>query len=163
MAASFAVGTPASAQPRAALDPICQAADLGLSFGHAEGAAGTVYRAVQFTNYGDNTCVLQGFPGVSYVDGDGNQVGAAARRDGPAGSLVTLDPGATASAIVGFVQIGLFDPAVCQPTPVAGIQVYPPDSTESLFLEMPGQQGCAGDVSPSAQLKVLPMTDDPGA
>ncbi len=133
----------------------CKSADLNIAFGRTEGAAGTVYREVLFTNRAIATCVLQGFPGVSYVDADGNQVGTAAVRDGEGGPLLTLPHGTTVLAVVGFAQIGNFDPEVCRPTPVWGIKVFPPDETVPLYLPTPGQYGCAGDTSPFGnQLKV---------
>ncbi|ONI90473.1 hypothetical protein ALI22I_12100 [Saccharothrix sp. ALI-22-I] len=126
----------------------CQSVDLDIRFGRVEGAAGTVYREVVLTNRGLRTCVLRGYPGVSYVDADGNQVGAAAVRAGERGTLLTLPHGAAAVSDVGFAQIDNFDPDVCDKTPVWGVRVFPPDATEPLYLAMADQYGCAGDVSP---------------
>jgi hypothetical protein len=65
----------------------CASKDLSLALGEAEGAAGTVYRPLKFTNVSDFPCVLHGFPGVSYVAGeDGHQVGKAGDAHGPEGS-----------------------------------------------------------------------------
>ncbi|GAB2988708.1 DUF4232 domain-containing protein [Saccharothrix stipae] len=126
----------------------CRSVDLDIGFGRVEGAAGTVYREVVFTNRGLHTCVLRGFPGVSYVDAHGNQVGAAATRVGDRGSLLTLPHGGTAISDVGFAQVDNFDPDVCRKTPVWGIRVFPPDETVPLYEPMRDQHGCAGDVSP---------------
>ncbi|MFJ6669943.1 DUF4232 domain-containing protein [Actinosynnema sp. NPDC091369] len=125
----------------------CQSVDLDIAFGRVEGAAGTVYREVVLTNRGLRTCVLRGFPGVSYVDSDGNQVGAAAVRVGERGALLTLPHGAAAVSDVGFAEVDNFDPDVCRKTPVWGIRVFPPDETVPLYLRMTGRHGCAGDVS----------------
>ncbi|MEV0679772.1 DUF4232 domain-containing protein [Actinosynnema sp. NPDC050436] len=132
----------------------CASVDLDIAFGHVEGAAGTVYREVLFTNRALATCVLRGFPGVSYVDSSGNRVGAAAVREGDPGPLVTLPHGATAVSVVGSVNVDNFDPDACRKTPVWGIEVFPPDQTAPLYLPLDGQSGCAGDVSPGRQLKV---------
>ncbi|MGH3470351.1 MAG: DUF4232 domain-containing protein, partial [Thermocrispum sp.] len=106
------------------------------------------------TNKSGSACVIQGFPGVSFVAGnDGHQVGAAAYRDGAKGSPVTLKPGATAYAAVGFTQVRNFDPADCKPTPVRGLRVYPPQETESMFLRNSGT-GCANADLGDNQLKV---------
>ncbi|MCC8247946.1 DUF4232 domain-containing protein [Saccharothrix luteola] len=126
----------------------CRSADLTIGFGHEGGAAGTVYREVVFTNRGLHTCVLRGFPGVSYVDGNGNRVGAAAERVGDRGPLLTLPHGTAVRSDVGFAQVDNFDPDVCRKTPVWGIRVFPPDETVPLYLPMTDQHGCAGDVSP---------------
>ena len=132
---------------------VCTVGDLTVSLGASEGTAGTMYRALVFTNSGDRTCVIQGFPGVSFVAGDdGHQVGAAAVRSGAKGGAVILKPGATATAPVGFRDAGLFDPAVCEPTDVRGLRVYPPHERKAEFVPF-ATQGCAGAV-PGGQLIV---------
>lgn len=143
----------------------CRSADLGVGLAGGGGAAGTVYRSLQFTNKGAQPCTLQGFPGVSYTAGDdGHQVGSPAIRDGDQGGTVTLNPGQVASAAVGFAQVDNFDPAECQKTQVRGIRVYPPGETNALFVPMSDQYGCAGDVSKyGAQLKVKAVQAGPGA
>jgi Protein of unknown function (DUF4232) len=131
----------------------CKVADLALSLGRGEGAAGTFYRDLRFTNKGGRTCVIQGFPGVSYVAGeDGHQVGPAAYRDGAKGPAIRLKPGMTVAAPVGFVQVRNYDPAVCKPTSVRGLRVYPPHEYDSMFVPAPGT-GCAG-TPPGNQLTV---------
>lgn len=125
----------------------CRSADLDVRFGSTGGAAGTVYREVVLTNRGLADCVLRGFPGVSYVDAAGAQVGAAAVRVGERGPLLTLPHGASAVSDVGFAQVDNFDPDVCRKTPVWGIRVYPPDETAPLHLPLSDAHGCAGDVS----------------
>jgi hypothetical protein len=117
---------------------------------------------LQFTNSGSRSCVIQGYPGVSYVAGDdGHQVGPAAFRVGTKGGPISLAPGATANAPVGFVQVGNFDPAVCQPTPVRGLRVYPPHETAAMFVAMDGT-GCAGS-PPDPQLLVRTVETGAGA
>lgn len=140
-------------QPVAGGPGECKAADLTVSLGGGDAAAGTVYRSVVFTNKSGKTCTMQGFPGVSYVTGDdGHQVGLAAVRTGVKGAVITLAPGAKAQAPVGFVEVGNFDPAACQPTPTRGLRIYPPHDTASLFLPVAGN-GCAGR-PPGQQLSV---------
>ncbi|MBP2321679.1 hypothetical protein JOF56_002064 [Kibdelosporangium banguiense] len=131
----------------------CKAASLKLSIGNGDAAAGTVYRQLVFTNIGAAPCVLQGFPGVSYVAGDdGHQVGPAAVRVGTKGEAITVAPGASAEAPVGFTQVRNFDEAVCKPTAVRGLRVYPPQETASMFIPLEGT-GCAGN-PPGQQLSV---------
>ena len=114
-------------------------------------------RALVLTNTGPAACALRGFPGVSYVTGDsGRQVGAAAVRVGSEGAAVRLAPGARAQALVSFANTGVFDPAVCRPTPVRGLRVYPPGERAALFVPAPGT-GCAG-TTPSPQLQVRAVT-----
>ena len=150
-----------SSQPQQGQDSgACQTTDLRLSLGVGDGATGTLYRPLQFTNVGGRTCVIQGFPGVSYVTGDdGHQVGQPAFREGSKGPAITLTPGMTVFADVGFVQAGNFDPADCQPTAVRGLRVYPPHEYDSMFVAAEGT-GCAGN-PPSYQLTV--RTVQPGS
>lgn len=145
--------TPAEQPTEAAGPGECRATELKLSIGHGDAAAGTAFRPLRFTNSGSRTCTIQGFPGVSYVAGeDGHQVGPAAFREGTKGALVSLAPGDTAFATVGFVQVHNFDPAVCKPTATRGLRIYPPHETASLFLPLEGT-GCAG-TPPGNQLTV---------
>ncbi|MCG8917645.1 DUF4232 domain-containing protein [Actinokineospora sp. PR83] len=156
--------SPAAAQPTRAASEAeaadgaagasdCKAADLKLSIRDGEGAAGTVYRTLVFTNAGSRTCTMQGFPGVSYVTGDdGHQVGPAAYRDGTKGAPVTMAPGVSSSTVIGFVNVQNFDPAACQPTETRGLRVYPPHDTASMFLPLPGT-GCSA-TPPGNQLTV---------
>ncbi|HEY0447821.1 DUF4232 domain-containing protein [Actinophytocola sp.] len=137
---------PAAEKPKpAATNPNeCKVADLKLSLAGGDAAAGTTYRQLRFTNSGHRTCTIQGFPGVSYVAGnDGHQVGPAAYRDGRKGPAITLKPGQMAYAPLGFVQVRNYDPAVCKPTAVRGLRVYPPHEYSSMYLAAPGT-GCAG-------------------
>lgn len=147
---------PAQPQPE-----LCKSSDLKLELGRGDAGAGTVWRPLRFTNSSETKCVIQGFPGVSYVAGDdGHQVGAAAYRDGTKGAAVTLAPGATAYAAVGFTQVGNYDPADCKPTKVRGLRVYPPQETHSMYLDNPGE-GCANENLADYHLKV--QTIRPGS
>ncbi|WP_245761415.1 DUF4232 domain-containing protein [Saccharopolyspora shandongensis] len=144
---------------RPALEPdggLCKAADLQLSFGKGDGAAGTVYRPLIFTNTSDRRCVIQGFPGVSYVGGnDGHQIGAPAFRDGSKGRAITLQPGDQASAVIGYVNIDNYDAEVCRPEPAKGLRIYPPQETASMYIPFDNPEtACSNDKLPGNQLTV---------
>ena len=137
--------------------PRCTSEGLSVALGPGEGAAGSVYRDLVFTNSSSQACELRGFPGVSYVAGDdGHQVGPAAAMSGDRGPQVPIAPGATAKAQLQLVDVQNFDQAACLPTPVHGLRVYPPGDTASLFVPMDGT-GCAG-TPPDPQLSVRTMT-----
>ena len=95
-------------------------------------------------NTGSTTCTLQGWPGVSFVGGgSGEQIGAAARRDeASAHPTVTLAPGAVAVAPLQITQAEDYPAAKCEPVAADGFRVYPPGSTESLFVRDPGVTAC---------------------
>ncbi len=96
---------------------------------------------------------MRGFPGVSYVAGDdGHQVGPAAQMSGERGVEVSIPPGVSATTELQLVQVRNFDAAVCRPTAVRGLRVYPPGDTASLFVVAAGT-GCAG-TPPGPQLTV---------
>ena len=144
---------PGGEKPQAANPAECKVAELKLSLAGGDAGAGTVYRELRFTNVGGRDCILQGFPGVSYVAGDdGHQVGPAAFREGKKGPAITLKPGAMVHAPLGFVQVRNYDPAVCKPTAVRGLRVYPPHEYDSMYVAAPGT-GCAG-TPPGNQLTV---------
>jgi hypothetical protein len=141
--------------------PACGTSTLAVTLGPSEGAAGTLYAPLRFTNTGTRPCALRGFPGVSYVTGDrGDQVGHAAVRDGAPGGAVTLAPGTVASASLAMVQVANFDRVACRPTPVRGLRVYPPDERASAFIPL-AQTGCAGD-PPGPQLRIGAIKPGPG-
>ena len=131
----------------------CKAANLKLSIGSGDAAAGHFYVPIVFTNTGSASCTMRGWPGVSYVTGDsGSQVGQPAKRTGTEGPAVTLAPNAVASSVVTVTDVAVFDASSCQPTPVRGFRVYAPDDTASMFVPRSGT-GCAGN-PPSPQLQV---------
>jgi hypothetical protein len=118
----------------------CQSSQLTVAIGQVAGEAGTDYFPLVFTNAGTNACILQGFPGVSFVDANGDQVASAAVRQGGQGSVLSVAPGSSAIATA-VVSDG--EDADCanggqdvSPIPVVGFRVYPPNQTAALFAPM---------------------------
>jgi ABC-type transport system substrate-binding protein len=147
---------PATAPPVAqpADNGLCKAGDVKLSLGQGDAGAGSTYRPLLITNSGSKPCLIQGFPGVSYVAGtDGHQVGKDAFREGTKGNAVKLDPGQTAAADIQFVNVRNYDPGTCQPTAVKGLRIYLPQETASNFVPAEGT-GCASTKIPGNQLSV---------
>jgi hypothetical protein len=121
--------------------PECRTPYLKASIGAVEGAAGTIYTTIMMTNSGRSSCEVRGFPGVSFVDVRGRQVGAAADRDTAAGAgrLIVLRPGEHASSIVGRTQAHLQD-GCDQPKQIVSatyLRIYPPANREALLLRYP--------------------------
>ncbi|HEU5033200.1 MAG TPA: DUF4232 domain-containing protein [Mycobacteriales bacterium] len=116
--------------------PTCRTGDLSVRLGPAEGAAGSVYAPLVFTNTGTARCRLSGYPGVSYVaPGNGHQVGAAATRSAqhPAQAVV-LAPGGHAAAVVQMVNVMNYPDRRCRPTATSGLRVYPPGNTAATYV-----------------------------
>jgi hypothetical protein len=102
-----------------------------------------------FSNISNHPCLMVGYPGVSFTTGGtGTQVGAAADRQGPKGTQVVLAPGQDASAAVQWLDADHLDESICQPVPVGGFQVYPPDETSSMFVPLPADVATACSVNP---------------
>jgi hypothetical protein len=148
-------GGPAS--PNVAGQPKCTTSDLQVKIGGSEGAAGSVYVTIDFTNSGSATCTLFGYPGVSLTGGSPPaQIGAAADRDHTkTATQVTLAAGATASAVVQVVQAGNYSASSCDPQPASAMLVYPPDQTASVSLPYTAT-GCAS--TSVVILRVSPVT-----
>lgn len=140
--ASTAPTTAAPATTVPSGPPACQTANLTAALGAPNGAAGTIYYSLTFTNKGSATCTLFGYPGVSFVTGPtGTQVGAAAARSGGTPTAVTVAPSASAHAQLGISEASNYGPG-CEMTPVTGLRVYPPGQTAALFVPHTGT-GCA--------------------
>jgi hypothetical protein len=92
---------------------------------------------IVLTNNGSAPCDLQGWPGVSFVgDGNGTQLGKAADLDrSTPHPTVTLAAGGTAKAPLKITQAGNYSDDDCKPKAADGFRVYPPGSTESLFIK----------------------------
>lgn len=138
--------------------PQCYTSQLSASLGQGSSGAGTQSAPLVLTNTSPTACTVNGYPGVSYVNGDaGDQVGNAAARTGPDGTVVVLAPGASASSLVLFTQVFNYPENICQPVPVRGIRVYPPNNTDALYVPRP-DTGCASTAPDVSQLKVQALT-----
>jgi len=112
----------------------CQSADLKLSLGPTDGAAGTTYQEVVFTNTGDSSCTLHGFPGVSYVDAGGAIIGKPTTEDPGARITVVLAVHGQAHSLLRQPDAGNFPASRCHLTTTDRLQVYPPGETHQLFV-----------------------------
>ena len=124
----------------------CRSADLQASLGGGAGAGMSQNRlGLQLRNVGSAPCTLYGYPGVSWVAGSkGQQVGAAASRqpdNGSAEKVITLAPGALASAPIDIVAAAVIPTSECKPVPVRGLRVYPPGERAALFIPDSGHSG----------------------
>ena len=119
-----------------------------------QGAAGSVYYKLNFTNLSGSTCTLFGYPGVSGINLGGTQLGSPARRESATPHTVTLANGATAFAQIGIVQAGIFPPSQCGPVTAAGLRVYPPNQTQAEKVPFPF---AACSKTGPLYLKVLPV------
>jgi hypothetical protein len=152
--------TPATSQSTAtsAGPAECTTAMLHVKVGSGNGAAGTIYYNIDFTNVGTGTCSVAGYPGVSLVSAAsnaGSQVGADAKRDAvtPAKQIV-LAPGQTAHAVLGVAEAGNFPAGKCNPVTAHWLKVFPPDQTVAAYASFTTQT-CASTSVPTMRITTI--------
>ena len=122
--------------------PECTVADLKVTDvgdGAGDTASGHAELALWFTNLGSRSCLMQGYPGVE-VSGPGGALNA--QRAGQSPSPVTVPPGGTASALLGwefFPQDGsaTVTTSDCPGYHATRLLVTAPDQTTSTVLAAP--------------------------
>jgi len=104
--------TASTAAPAAAASiPACASGGLVVWISNVQGAAGTFYYTLNFTNLSGHACTLRGHPGVSTVNLSGNQIGRPARWGNPGNAgharlrTVRLARGATATAVLAITNV----------------------------------------------------------
>ncbi len=133
----------------------CDTSALSAALTDAEGAAGTLYSHLVFTNISSHSCSLAGYPGVSFVDDRGGQIGAPVPRVSGQRGVVTLRPGLSASAVFALhnAYVGTVDG--CQATQAMGLRVYPPGDTSALFVLAPSRVCANPATNGSASISVV--------
>ena len=140
VAAAAVAGLSISSTADAATSPTARAAtavpacasghDLSawVAFNQGNGAAGTIYYPLQFTNTSGHTCFLFGYPGVSAISRTGQQLGSPAGWGSLSGAQkVILAPHATAHTILAYHDAAVSTEAGCDPVnTTAELRIYPP-------------------------------------
>lgn len=152
-ASSTTVAAPTTTAPSV---PACATDGLRVSSGGpTDPGAGSVTYPLTFTNTATAPCTLSGFPGVSAVSGAGQQIGQPAARTSRAPSVVVVQPGQSATALVRVAQAQNYDPGTCgTPTPAAGFRVYPPGQTAGVVTPA-SLTVCSGA---AVQMQINPIT-----
>lgn len=115
--------------------PECSAANLAtwVSADQGDGAAGSVYYPLEFTNISGESCSLEGFPQVSAVDSTGRQLGDAAS---PSRSFtpkkVVLAAGATAHAVLQWSDAAVYTSG-CKPEAATVLKVVVPGQHDARY------------------------------
>ncbi len=126
--------------------PACTAGDLGawVAVTQGNGAAGSIYYPLQFTNLSRHACAMRGFPGVSAVDRNGHQLGSPANWDHTTPvRTVVLAPGATAHAILRWSDAAVTTAPGCRPTfSTFELRVYPPGQYGATYAAF-GLEACS--------------------
>lgn len=131
-------GSPSSSSGGASADgvPPCTSGVLAasLDFTTGGGAAGSTTGNLVLRNTSNAACSLQGYPGVSFVDGNGNQLGAAAARSAGTARAVTVHAGDSAFAQLKITDALNYDASTCGVTDATGLRIYPPGEKAALFV-----------------------------
>jgi hypothetical protein len=129
----------------------------------ANGAAGSDYYPLDFTNTSATTCQMYGYPGVSFAtsgDATGQQIGAAALRAGAFSKVtVRLAPGGTAHAWLKVAVAANYPASKCDPVAAHWLRVYPPGSTVAGYASYTFN---ACSYSSAPLLTVLPVRSGKG-
>ncbi|MFN2608268.1 MAG: DUF4232 domain-containing protein [Acidimicrobiales bacterium] len=148
---------PTSAPPPAAVPERCHTSDLTATAGDKGVALGNVGVVVALVNQGSTRCRLQGYPGVSLVDGVGARMPTDVARGGsyvfpdPAPATVDLVPGGAASFGLGWnhTPTGEYATTTCPAS--ASVAVIPPGETAALVVPL------AVDVCPGSPVAVTAL------
>jgi hypothetical protein len=136
---------PGAARVTSAAIPQCTAAlgqqgnvSVWVADGQGNGAAGTIYYPLEFTNLSGHACSMYGFPGVSAISRGGQQLGRPAnwKSGGSFGTprTVIVPPGATAHAILAYHDVAVSTTSGCDPVNTTfELRVYPPDQRGATF------------------------------
>lgn len=123
-AAPTPTATPPTATGAARAGSACATSQLTVRQTEGQGAAGTEYSGITFTNHSGSTCTLQGYPGVSLLDAQRRQLGQPATRVSASDPVVVLTSGQSATASFSV------SPAACAngdvPARSAYLRVFPP-------------------------------------
>ena len=127
--------------PRAAASAAKRCKTPGLDVwlnSEVSGATGGLDLKLEFTNLSGHRCTMFGYPGVSWVDLAGRQIGAPGSREpNVPPRVVTLAPGATATAPLRASNVFFMPAPGCNPLLAAGMRVYPPNEKSSRIAPMP--------------------------
>lgn len=131
--------------PSTSVAVLCRTNQLQIQPGAGGGAAGNAGLSVVFTNVGQTTCTMNGYPGVAALDSHGNQVAQAERRGtGMMGGLadatspiplVTLAPGQAGSAEIEGSDVPLGTATTCVGYP--SFLITPPGDIYAVTVAVP--------------------------
>jgi hypothetical protein len=143
----------------------CTAGDLGvwLAVDQGNGALGTIYYPLQFTNLSGHSCSLYGYPGVSVTGDNGQRLGSPANwiAGYDRKRVVDLAPGATAHTLLAYRDAAVSTEEGCDPvTEPSDLSVIPPGqraATDAAF----GFESCSRP-GPIYMTVVEPIQPGPG-
>lgn len=134
------------APAKTSTDLTCNADELSLSVAPSEDgeAAGSRNYEVVLENTSGRICTLGGYPGVSLVDENGNQIGEPADRvEGAEETAVTLNPGERVQSAIAMPNSDDFPAGECKDG-ATKLRVYPPNDAGYLSVATDINTWCKG-------------------
>jgi hypothetical protein len=135
-----------TSRPAPAAVRACTASDLGawVAVTQGNGAAGSIFYPLQFTNLSRHTCAMRGFPGVSAIDRNGHQLGSPASwNHAVPARTVLLAPGATAHTILRWSDVEVATAPGCHPVfSTFELRIYPPGQYRATYAAF-GMEACS--------------------
>ena len=114
----------------------CSTSNLVISLGSPSGTAGAIHYVLTYRNVGGSPCTLFGYPGVSFLNAGGEQIGSPAQRTaGIVATSVSLALGGNA-----YSSVLVSDPGIqpCSSSATATrVQVFPPGETHAALVAAP--------------------------
>jgi hypothetical protein len=175
-ASSSPSATPPAASPSPSAQPVasapapepvagpgpCATTAVRLTIGPSNGAAGSFYYPLQFTNISGATCTMYGYPGVAFATSAGGAVigGPAVRNPTFPKELVALAPGATVHASLQVAIAANYPTHTCDPVTAHWLQVFPPNQYTALYVAFTAQT-CTGSIPSGSTLGIYVVR--PGA
>lgn len=117
--------------------PRCLSSQIRVSVGQSEGAAGTTFVPLVFTNEGA-ACALWGVPAIHAVTSSHAAVGPTARSlsGGEMAARHVLTKGHAVSVALGVVDTGNYPAADCHARPASGVEVRLGTFVHETYLPM---------------------------
>ena len=140
----------ANAQAKTTKETTCNADELDLTLNpDPSGAAGTFVYTFTLKNMGGRTCTLNGYPGLSLVNDNGNMIGSPAdRAHNYEEKKLSLAPNTSVKFEAGVPNKDNFPAGKCKEG-ATKFRVYPPNDTGYLSVETTVSSWCPGlTVSP---------------
>ncbi|MGH9021008.1 MAG: DUF4232 domain-containing protein [Acidimicrobiales bacterium] len=116
----------------------CTPSQISVSLGHSNGAAGTIYYPIVFTNTGA-TCVIWGLPHIQPVAGSPRvALGPAAHSEsmGEMPARHTISKGQSVSVDFGVTESGNFTASTCVAKNATGVRVFIPGFVTAHYLTL---------------------------
>lgn len=144
---------PTSPPPAATGIARCPSAQLRLTVRDADSGAGQFHQQVILTNRG-STCTLYGYPGASFLDGQGRLLGSPADQSPGLVRRLVLHADEAVSAVLSVSNAGAYPDSRCRPQQAARLRIYPPGDRLPLLTADP-LLVCS--VPGSGQLHISPL------